>query len=73
MQPLQVANILMLKYHMMRNVWNYDSTTAQNQVIHQKVLFLCVEQMVHGIQMQQEQIIQQLLMRMDMLEELVQQ
>ena len=57
----------------MRNVWNYDSTTAQNQVIHQKVLFLCVEQMVHGIQMQQEQIIQQLLMRMDMLEELVQQ
>ena len=57
----------------MRNVWNYDSTTAQNQVIHQKVLFLYVEQMVHGIQMQQEQIIQQLLMRMDMLEELVQQ
>ena len=57
----------------MLNVWNYDSTTAQNQVIHQKVLFLCVEQMVHGIQMQQEQIIQQLLMRMDMLEELVQQ
>ena len=58
---------------MMRNELNYDSTTAQKQVIHQKVLFLCVEQMVHGIQMQQEQIIQQLLMRMDMLEELVQQ
>ena len=57
----------------MRNVWNYDSTTVQNQVIHQKVSFLCVEQMVHGIQMQQEQIIQQLPMRMDMLEELVQQ
>ena len=56
----------------MRNVWNYDSTTAQKQVIHQKVSFLCVEQMVHGIQMQQEQIIQQLLMRMDTLEELVQ-
>ena len=58
---------------MMLNELNYDSIIVKNQVIKQIVLFWFVEQMVHGIQMQQEQIIQQLLMRMDMLEQLVQQ
>ena len=63
----------MLKYHMMQNEWNYDSIIEKNQETKQIVLFWYVRQMVHGIQMQQEQIIQQLLMRMDTLAGLIQQ
>ena len=57
----------------MQNEWNYDSIIEKNQETKQIVLFWYVRQMVHGIQMQQEQIIQQLLMRMDTLAGLIQQ
>ena len=38
-QQLRVANMLMLKYHMMRNEWNYDSIIVKNQETKRIVLF----------------------------------